>query len=89
MSIPAHIVRVKIAEARARGELDQPRTDEARLLRELARLLEASRLARGPEIAAVRERLRRCEDALAGVLERTGRSMLAEALWDEAPTFDA
>lgn len=89
MSIPAHIVRVKIAEAQARGELERPRTDEARLLRELARLLEAERLARGAQLDAVRERLWRCERALAGVLERTGQSMLAEELWDEAPTFDA
>ncbi|HJL18653.1 MAG TPA: hypothetical protein RMH99_23530 [Sandaracinaceae bacterium LLY-WYZ-13_1] len=89
MSIPSHLVSAKIAEARARGVLERPSTDEARVLAELDRLLAELPRARDGEALRLRARLERQERRLADVLDRTGQSLLADVLWDTTPTFDA
>ncbi len=88
MTMPSHLVSAKIAEARARGALEQPTTDEARLLCRMDRLLGELHDTRGARALAVREQLRQCERVLADVLERTGQTVLADALWDENPVFE-
>jgi hypothetical protein len=89
MSIPSHLVSAKIAEARARGALERPRTDEARVLAEMERLLAALPHARGADALHLRAQLELRERVLASVLERTGQSLLADVLWDATPSFDA
>ncbi len=88
MTMLSHLVDAKIAEARARGDLDAPLTDEARMLGEMAALLEVLRTARGLAREVAQAQLARCERALADILERTGQGVLADALWDESPCYD-
>ncbi len=89
MSIPHHLVRAKIAEARARGAFAGPLTDEARVLSEMERLLSALHHAEGREALRLRAQLAVHERLLAGVLERIGQGTLADALWDASPEYDA
>lgn len=89
MSIPSHLVSAKIAEARARGALEQPLTDEARVLSEIDRLLVELAHAQGAEALRLRARLNLQERMLAYILERTGQSVLADVLWDVTPSYDA
>lgn len=89
MSIPSHLVRAKIAEARARGALEAPLTDEARVLAEMERLLGELSHAHGDDALRLRAQLGLQERMLAVILERTGQSVLADVLWDVAPSFDA
>ena len=88
MSIPSHLVSAKIAELRARGELRQPLTDEARVLAELDRLLRELVHADGQRALALRAQLVVQERLLAAVLDRTGQSLLADVLWDTTPSYD-
>ena len=82
MSAPMNLVRAKIDEARARGELDVPRSDEARVLAEMEDLLAQLPAARGKEALTLRAQLAVKERLLASILERTGQSVLAGVLWD-------
>lgn len=82
MSAPIHLVRAKIDEARARGELDSPRSDEARVLAEMETLLLRLAAAHGRDALALRAQLSVKERLLAAILERTGQSVLAGVLWD-------
>lgn len=88
MSVPSHLVSAKIAEARARGDLEQPLTDEARVLAEMERLLSELPQAHGRDALKLRAQLGLQERLLADILERTGQSVLADVLWDEAPSFE-
>ncbi|MGE0789493.1 MAG: hypothetical protein AB7S26_27710 [Sandaracinaceae bacterium] len=89
MSIPHHLVSAKIAEARARGAFRGPLSDEARLLSEMEQLLAALAGAAPDDALEMRARLALCERRLAEVLERTGQSVLADALYDRNPEYDA
>lgn len=89
MSVPSHLVSAKIAEARARGALSQPLTDEARVLAEMERLLAELQHAHGPDALRLRAQLGLQERMLADILERTGQSVLADVLWDVSPSYDA
>ena len=88
MSIPSHLVSAKIAELRARGALREPLTDEARVLAEMDRLLEALLLADESEVPRLRAQLGVQERLLAGIFERTGQALLADVLWDNTPSYD-
>ncbi|MFK7991278.1 MAG: hypothetical protein AB8I08_35005 [Sandaracinaceae bacterium] len=91
MSAPIHLVRAKIDEARARGELDTPRSDEARVLSEMEGLLAQLANAEGKDALQLRAQLSVKERVLASILERTGQSVLAGALWDpmaSVPVYD-
>lgn len=88
MSIPSHLVSAKIAELRARDELREPLTDEARVLAEMDRLLGALAHAEGCVALRLRAQLAVHERLLADILERTGQGLLAEVLWDTAPSHD-
>ena len=89
MAIPMDLVTAKIEEARARGDFDRaPLSDEARLLQDMEELLARLQHARGKDAAEVRERLRACERQLSAILDRTGQGILADALYDESPSFD-
>lgn len=89
MGIPHHFVSAKIAEARARGALVQPLTDEARVLSEMDMLLSALAFAEGQHALRLRAQLAVKERLLADILERTGQSLLADVLWDVSPSYDA
>ena len=89
MGIPQHLVRAKIAEARARGAFHQPLTDETRVLAEMETLLVSLQFAEGHEALRLRAQLAVKERLLAIILERTGQSMLADVLWDVSPSYDA
>ena len=82
MSIPSHLVSAKIAELRARGELREPLTDEARVLAEMDRLLGALAHAEGRDALRLRAQLGVQERLLADIFERTGQGLLADVLWD-------
>ena len=88
MSIPSHLVNAKIAEARARGLLEQPLTDEARTLAEMDRLLAELAHAHGPDALRLRAQLGLQERLLANILERTGQGPLADVLWEDSPSYD-
>ncbi|MCB9594384.1 MAG: hypothetical protein H6719_16755 [Sandaracinaceae bacterium] len=88
MSIPSHLVSAKIAEHRARGALDRPLTDEARCLAEIDRLLAELAGAEGVSALRLRAQLELQERLLAQVYERTGQALLADVLWDDAPSYD-
>lgn len=88
MSIPSHLVAAKIAEHRARGALARPLTDEARCLAEIDRLLGELSVAEGVDALRVRAQLELQERLLAQVYERTGQGLLADVLWDVAPSYD-
>ena len=88
IAVSSHLVRAKIAEARARGALEQPESDEARVLAEMESLLAELAHARGQDSLRVRAQLAVKERVLAAILERTGQSMLADVLWDDVPTYD-
>lgn len=88
MSIPSHLVSAKIAELRARGALDHPLTDEARCLAEINRLLGELASADEDGRLTLRSRLNLEERRLAEVYDRCGQGLLADLLWDEAPSYD-
>ena len=88
--VPTHLVRAKIAEARARGLLDDPRSDETRVLAELERILIGlAHAADRKESLRLRAQLAVQERCLAGVLERMGQSVLAQSLWEASPSYDS
>ena len=57
MSIPSHLVSAKIAEARARGALERPSTDEARILADMERVLAELPAAVGRDALRLRAQL--------------------------------
>lgn len=85
---PSHLVAAKIAEARARGALDDPSSDEARVLAEMERLLEELAVAPHDEALQLKAQLGFQERMLAHILERTGQTVLADVLWDDIPSYD-
>jgi hypothetical protein len=85
---PSHLVAAKIAEARARGALDDPSSDEARVLAEMERLLEELSLASDEEALELKAQLGFQERMLAHILERTGQAVLADVLWEDNPSYD-
>ncbi|MEC7525958.1 MAG: hypothetical protein VYE22_39115 [Myxococcota bacterium] len=87
MSIPSHLVSAKIAEARAKGALETPTTDEARILAEMERILAQLPHSVGAESIRLRAQLALHERNLAHILERTGQSILSDVLWDRNPSF--
>ncbi|HBQ11213.1 MAG: hypothetical protein RLO52_10275 [Sandaracinaceae bacterium] len=89
MSIPSHLVSAKIAEARARGALERPSTDEARILADMERVLAELPAAVGRDALRLRAQLALHERNLAYILERTGQSILSDVLWDRNPSFTA
>lgn len=89
MSMCSHFVSVKIAEARSRGALDHPATDEARTLAQIEGLLRELATAERSEVPRLRAQLGLYERMLADIFERTGQSMLADVLWDATPSYDS
>ncbi|MBX3269333.1 MAG: hypothetical protein KF729_03680 [Sandaracinaceae bacterium] len=88
MNVPSHLVSAKIAEHRARGALERPRTDEARCLAEIDQVLAALVRAPAHDAPRLRARLARTERKLAEVYDRMGQGVVADVLWDDAPSYD-
>lgn len=88
MFVSSHIVHTKIAEARARGALDLPVSDETRALKEIERLLGELGGARGLHAVQLRAQLAVQERSLAFVLARTGQSVVADTLFEHVPVYD-
>jgi hypothetical protein len=78
MSAFMHLVSASIEEARAAN--GGRSADDARLLSQIASLLDELRDARGAERGPLVARLRAHQEELAAHLERSGRHLLADAM---------